>query len=105
MRLSLFLLSSPMNPIKEILVNGGYVSSPHHAELVSDFPNLTVCVKWGAAPRELTTLGKLDSVIEAGEARGDYVREVFVPISVFDKLREAFGITKEDQEEYYKNLK
>jgi hypothetical protein len=93
-----------MNAIKEILVNGGYVTSAHHAELVSDFPNLTVCVKWGAAPRQLTTLGKLNSVIKAGEARGDYAREVFVPVSVFDKLREAFGITEEDQKEYYKNL-
>lgn len=93
-----------MNAIKEMLVNGGYISSANHAKLVSDFPNLTVCVKWGAAPRQLTTLGKLDSVIEAGVARDDYAREVFVPVSVFDKLREAFGITDEDQKEYYKNL-
>lgn len=93
-----------MNAIKEILVNGGYVTSAHHAELVSDFPNLTVCVKWGAAPRQLTTLGNLDNVINAGEAHGDYVRGVFVSVSVFDKLGEAFGITEKDQEEYYKNL-
>lgn len=98
------ILNNTMNTIKKILVNGGYVSAAHHAELVSDFPNLTVCVKWGAAPRQSTTLGQLDSVIEAGEARGDYVREVFVPVLVLDKLREAFGITEEDQKEYYKNL-
>jgi hypothetical protein len=85
-----------MNAIKEILVNGGYVTSAHHAELASEFPNLTVCIKWGAAPRQLTTLGDLDNVINAGEARGDYAREVFIPVSVFDKLREAFGITKQD---------
>ena len=93
-----------MNAIKEILVNGGYVTSAHHAELASEFPNLTVCLKWGAAPRQLTTLNKLDSVMEAGEARGDYVREVFVPVSVLDKLREAFGITDEDQRKYYQEL-
>ena len=98
-----YLLS--MNAIKEILVNGGYVTSAHHAELASEFPNLTVCIKWVATPRQLTTLGKLDSVIEAGEARGDYVREVFVPVSALDKAREAFGITEKDQEEYYKNRK
>lgn len=99
------ILNNTMNTIREILVNGGYVSSAHHAELVSDFPNLTVCVKWGAAPRQSTTLAQLDNVIGAGKARGDYVREVFVPVSVFDKLREAFGITDEDQREYYKTLK
>lgn len=93
-----------MNTIKEILLNGGYVTSAHHAELVSDFPNLTVCVKWGAAPRQLTTLGNLDNVIKTGEARGDYVREVFVPVSVFDPLREAFGITENDQRAYYQKL-
>ena len=93
-----------MNKLKQILLNGGYVSSAAHAELKEVFPNLAVCVKWGAAPRQNTTLGKLDAVLDAGEARGDYVREVFVPVSAFDKLREAFGITDEDQQEYYKNL-
>jgi hypothetical protein len=65
---------------------------------------LNVCVKWGAAPRQLTTLGSLESVLNAGHWRGDYVREVFVPVSAFDKLREAFGITDQDQQEYYKNF-
>jgi len=27
-----------------------------------------------------------------------------VPVSAFDKLREAFGITDQDQQEYYKNF-
>jgi hypothetical protein len=93
-----------MNTLKQILLNGGYVTSAAHAELKDVFPNLVVCVKWGAAPRQNATLGKLDAVLEAGEARGDYVREVFVPVSAFDKLREAFGITDEDQFAYYREL-
>jgi hypothetical protein len=93
-----------MNTLKEILLNGGYVTSAAHAELKDVFPNLAVCVKWGAAPRQNATLGKLDAVLDAGEARGDYVREVFVPVSAFDKLREALGITEEDQRSYYQEL-
>lgn len=93
-----------MNTLKEILLNGGYVTDAAHSELKSIFPNLNVCVKWGAAARQLTTLGGLESVLDAGELRGDYVREVFVPVTAFDKLREAFGITDEDQQEYYKTL-
>lgn len=92
-----------MNTLKEILLNGGYVTNAAHSELKSIFPNLNVCVKWGAAPRQLTTLGSLESVLAAGKLHGDYVREVFVPVSAFDKLREAFGITDEDQQEYYAN--
>lgn len=93
-----------MNTLKEILLNGGYVNDAAHSELKSIFPNLAVCVKWGAAARQLTTLGGLESVLDAGKLRGDYVREVFVPVTAFDKLREAFGITDEDQQEYYKTL-
>lgn len=93
-----------MNTLKEILLNGGYVTEAAHSELKSIFPNLAVCVKWGAAARQLTTLGGLESVLDTGKARGDYVREVFVPVSAFDKLREAFGITDEHQQEYYKTL-
>jgi hypothetical protein len=93
-----------MNAIKEICLNGGYVTPAIHKELENEFPNLAVCVKWGAAPRELTTLGKLRGVMSAGQARGDYVREVFVPVNALDQLHFAFGITKEDQDEYYKSL-
>jgi hypothetical protein len=42
--------------------------------------------------------------MKAGEARGDYVREVFVPVTALDKMREAFGITEEDEIEYYNSL-
>jgi hypothetical protein len=93
-----------MNAIKEILVNGGYITAAHHLELAADFPRLAVCIKWGQAQRESATLGELDNAIKRGEARGDYVREVFVPVTALDKMREAFGITEEDEIEYYKSL-
>ena len=97
-------VSKTMNILKEIILSGGYITAAHHQELKNDFPNLIVCIKWGQAQREVTSLKYLDSVIVAGEARGDYVREVFIPASVWDKLREAFGFTEEDQQEYYKSL-
>lgn len=93
-----------MNTLKEILLNGGYVTSAAHAELKDVFPNLAVCVKWGQSLRQPTTLGKLDAVLNAGEARGDYVREVFVPVGPLDQLREALGITEDDQRSYYQEL-
>ena len=93
-----------MNAIKEILVNGGYVTAAHHKELENEFPNLRVCIKWGQSTRELTTLGNLESSMKAGEDRGDYVREVFVPVTALDKMREAFGITEQDEWEYYQKL-
>jgi hypothetical protein len=94
-----------MNAIKEILVNGGYITAAHHKELENEFPNLRVCIKWGQAARELTILGNLESSMKAGEARGDYVREVFVPVTALDKMREAFGITEQDEWEYYQKLR
>jgi hypothetical protein len=93
-----------MNAIKEILVNGGYITATHHSELAADFPRLVVCIKWGQSHRELSTLGNLNNAIADGEARGDYVREVFVPVTALDKMREAFGITDEDVQEYYKTF-
>lgn len=93
-----------MNILKEIILSGGYITAAHHRELKNDFPNLIVCIKWGQAQREVTSLKYLDSVIVAGEARGDYVREVFIPTPAWDKLMGAFGFTEEDQQEYYKSL-
>lgn len=93
-----------MNTIKKILVNGGYVTSADHFELKDEFPNLVVVVKWGQSVRESTTLGKLAAVLDEGENRGDYAREVFVPVSVLDKMREAFGISEEDERFYYQEL-
>jgi hypothetical protein len=93
-----------MNAIKEILVNGGYITAAHHQELAADFPRLVVCIKWGQAQRESTTLGELDNAIKRGEARADYVREVFVPAYIHSQLRSCFGVTEEDGIEYYKGL-
>jgi hypothetical protein len=94
-----------MNAIKEILVNGGYITAAHHQELAADFPHLAVCIKWGQAQRESTTLDELSNAIKRGEARNDYVREVFVPVTALDKMREAFGITEQDEWEYYQKLR
>jgi hypothetical protein len=93
-----------MNAIKEILLNGGCITAAHHQELKNDFPNLIVCIKWGQAQRELTSLKHLDSMIAMGEARGDYVREVFIPVGPLHKLRSVFGVTEEDQRAYYQEL-
>ena len=93
-----------MNILKEIILSGGYITEAHHQELKNDFPNLALCIKWGQSLRESTTLGKLGDAIKKGVERGDYVREVFIPVPVWDKLCEAFGFTDEDQKEYYKSL-
>jgi hypothetical protein len=93
-----------MNTLKKIILCGGNITEDDHAELKNDFPNLALCIKWGQAPREPTTLGKLEDAIKKGVARADYVREVFIPVPVWDKLCEAFGFTDEDQREYLKTL-
>ena len=93
-----------MNILKKIILCGGNITEDDHKELKNDFPNLKVCVKWGQAPREITTLGKLDETIKKGQARADYVREVFIPVSQWDQLCEVFGFTDEDQQEYYKSV-
>lgn len=93
-----------MNILKEIILSGGSITEAHHQELKNDFPNLVLCIKWGQASREPTTLGKLEDAIKKGVKRGDYVREVFIPVPVWDKLCEAFGFTEEDQRGYLKTL-
>lgn len=94
-----------MNAIKELLVNGGYVTIKIISELEKDFPKLKVCVKWGQAQRELVELGELRSELKDGESRGDYVREVFVPVDALDKLQQVFGITDSDVSAYYQGLR
>jgi hypothetical protein len=98
-------LKNTMNAIKEILVNGGYINPKIHNELEPDFPKLKVCIKWGQAQREVTNLSELCEKIKAGESRGDYVREVFVPVDTLDKLQQGFGITDSDVSEYYHALR
>ena len=93
-----------MNTIKELLVNGGYVSVSMVSELEKDFPNLKVCIKWGQAERQLTNMGDLKNELKKGLARGDYAREVFVPFGPLDTLKGVFGITEQDQDEYYNSI-
>ena len=92
-----------MNAIKELLVNGGYITPKIQNELEQNFPKLKVCIKWGQALREVTNLSELCEKIKAGESRGDYVREVFVPFGPLDTLKGVFGITEQDQDEYYRS--
>ena len=94
-----------MNAIKELLVNGGYITAKIQNELEQNFPKLKVCIKWGQAQREVVKLGEVRQKIEAGESRGDYVREVFVPVDTLDKLQQGFGITDSDVTEYYQALR
>ena len=93
-----------MDTLKKIILCGGNITEADHEELKNEFPNLALCIKWGQAPREPTTLGKLEDAIKKGVERGDYVREVFVPVTVWDQLCEALGVTDEDQKEYLKTL-
>ena len=90
-----------MNAIKELLVNGGYITAKIQNELEQNFPKLKVCIKWGQAQREVVKLGEVREKIKAGESSGDYVREVFVPVDTLDKLQNALGITDSDVSEYY----
>ena len=94
-----------MNIIKELLVNGGYVTPKIQNELEQNFPKLKVCIKWGRAARELVKLGDLRKRVEEGESGDDYVREVFVPVDTLDKLQQGFGITDSDVSAYYQGLR
>jgi ribosomal protein S8 len=98
-------LKNTMNAIKEILVNGGYITPKIQNELEQNFPKLKVCIKWGQAQREVVKLGEVREKIKAGESRGDYVREVFVPVDTLSKLQQGFGITDSDVSEYYHALR
>lgn len=93
-----------MNALQEIILSGGYIAESRIEEIASSFPRLIVCIKWGQSLREVTSMRYLSEQIKIGRERGDYVREVFIPVSVWDKLCEAFGFTEEDQREYYKSL-
>lgn len=94
-----------MNTIKELLVNGGYVTIKMISELEKDFPKLEVCIKWGYARRQLVKLGELRGKLKEGASNGDYVREVFVPVDTLRKLQEGFGITDSDVSAYYHGLR
>ena len=94
-----------MNAIKELLVNGGYVTAKIQNELEQNFPKLKVCIKWGRAVRELVELEDLSKRVEEGESGDDYVREVFVPVDTLDKLQQVFGITDSNVSAYYQGLR
>lgn len=79
-----------MKLLKTLFENFGYVSAEQLAEIAQVFPATRFVVQWGAAPRVSHRADEIPAVIKKGEAKGDYVRSVWMTADDLDKLQSIF---------------
>ena len=77
---------------------GGSIAPEQIGELAEFSPNLPLGVKVGYGSRFVTTAGQFKSDLESNTKYNldvynleQYVRDVFVPVSAYDEVRQIFG--------------
>jgi hypothetical protein len=75
-----------------ILEDNGYIGPEDLKKLAVEYPALKVGIKFGQSYRIALPAGQAEAEIARRVADGDYVREVFIPCDIYDKLREALGL-------------
>ena len=92
--MNLLQMKTPVNLIKTILKQMGYVDAEQCEELASYFPNAQLIIQWGCLPREACPAqGVAQRIKEVETYKGDYVRSVWFTSSAMTKLREVLGIS------------
>ena len=86
-----------MNILNAIIENHGYVTSAELAELVKDYPNMPLVIKWGCSPRSVHPAHEVAAVIKNKMVldKNEYAREVFLSASQLDTIRAALGLDKQ----------
>ena len=87
-------IKTPVNLLKTIINQMGYVDAEQCKELASYFPDAELIIQWGYLPREACRATEVAHRIKQVEdLQGDYVRSVWFTSSAMTKLREVLGIS------------
>jgi len=87
-------IKTPVNLLKTIINQMGYVDAEQCKELASYFPDAELIIQWGYLPREACRATEVANRIKQVEdLQGDYVRSVWFTSSAMTKLREVLGIS------------
>jgi hypothetical protein len=86
-----------MNVLINILNNHGMMSEAELSQLATEFPNVFVGIKFGCSARCMVPAKDVNGTIRLRLAQDseEYVREVFLPCSVYDSLRAALRMPAE----------
>jgi hypothetical protein len=94
--MNLLQMKTPVNLIKTILKQMGYVDAEQCEELASYFPNAQLIIQWGCLPREACPAqGVAQRIKEVETYKGDYVRSVWFTADDVKYLREVFEVPQQ----------
>ena len=87
-------IKTPVNLLKTIINQMGYLDAEQCQELACYFPDAELIIQWGYLPREACRAVEVAHHVKEGESlQGDYVRSVWFTSSAMTKLREVLGIS------------
>jgi hypothetical protein len=88
-------IKTPVNLLKTIINQMGYVDAEQCQELACYFPNAELIIQWGYLPREACRAAGVAHRIKEGEnLQGDYVRSVWFASEALRKLKGVLGVIK-----------
>ena len=86
---------TPVNLLKTIINQMGFVDAEQCKELASYFPNAELIIQWGYLPREACRAVEVANRIKQVEdLQGDYVRQVWFTSEALRKLKGVLGVDK-----------
>jgi len=88
-------IKTPVNLLKTIINQMGFVDAEQCKELASYFPNAELIIQWGYLPREACRAVEVANRIKQVEdLQGDYVRQVWFTSEALRKLKGVLGVDK-----------
>tara|TARA_R110000803_G_scaffold135247_1_gene202289 strand:+ start:389 stop:658 length:270 start_codon:yes stop_codon:yes gene_type:complete len=88
-------MKTPVNLLKTIIAQGGFVDAEQCKELACYFPDAQLIIQWGYLPREACRVVDVAHRIKQVEKlEGDYVRQVWFTDIAMNVLRGVFGVPR-----------
>ena len=88
-------MKTPVNLLKTIINQMGFVDAEQCQELACYFPDAQLIIQWGYLPREACRAVDVAHRIKQVESlEGDYVRQVWFTSDSMKSLREVFGVSQ-----------
>jgi hypothetical protein len=88
-------MKTPVNLLKTIINQMGFVDAEQCKELASYFPDAQLIIQWGYLPREACrAVDVAHRIKQVEDLQGDYVRQVWFTSDSMKSLREVFGVSQ-----------
>ncbi len=88
-------MKTPVNLLKTIINQMGFVDAEQCKELASYFPDAQLIIQWGYLPREACrAVDVAHRIKQVEDLQGDYVRQVWFTSDSMKSLREVFGVAQ-----------